>query len=111
MLKVLLFLVSKLGTDTALYLVISEMRKQSNIDTEDAMKNTLRNTLIALITFSSSAAFAAGNSSATGGGLLLSLFIGFFALIIVCQLVPATIMLVGILKGLFGRDAKEVTTH
>ena len=74
------------------------------------MKNTLRNTLIALITFSSSA-FAAGNNSASGGGLLLSLFIGFFALIIVCQLVPATIMLVGTLKGLFGSDANEVTTH
>ncbi|MDX2481519.1 MAG: hypothetical protein QNK24_14440, partial [Desulfuromusa sp.] len=64
----------------------------------------------ALITLSSSA-FAAGTNGASGGGLLLSLFIGFFALIIVCQLVPATIMLVGILKGLFGRDTKEVTTH
>lgn len=74
------------------------------------MKNTLRNTLIALFTFSSSA-FAAGSTSASGGGLLLSLFVGFFALIIVCQLVPATIMLVGILKGLFGRDQKQVTSH
>jgi len=35
------------------------------------MKNTLRNTLIALVTFSSPA-FAAGSSSASGGGLLLS---------------------------------------
>ena len=74
------------------------------------MKNTLRNTLIALITFSSSA-FAASSSGATGGGLLLSLFIGFFALIIVCQLVPATIMLVGVLRILFGRDSKEVASH
>ena len=74
------------------------------------MKNTLRNTLVALFTFSSSA-FAAGSSSATGGGLLLSLFIGFFALIIVCQLVPATIMLIGTLKGLFGRGHKEVEDH
>ena len=74
------------------------------------MKNTLRNTLIALFTFSSSA-LAAGSTSASGGGLLLSLFIGFFALIIVCQLVPATIMLIGILKGLFSRDAKEVASH
>ena len=74
------------------------------------MKNTLRNTLVALFTFSSSA-FAAGSSSATGGGLLLSLFIGFFALIIVCQLVPATIMLVGTLRELFGRDSKEVINH
>ncbi len=74
------------------------------------MKNTLRNTLIALVTFSSSA-FAAGSTSASGGGLLLSLFVGFFALIIVCQLVPATIMLIGILRGLFSRDAKEVASH
>jgi len=74
------------------------------------MKNTLRNTLIALITFSSSA-YAAGSTSASGGGLLLSLFIGFFALIIVCQLVPATIMLVGVLRGLFGRDSKEAASH
>ena len=74
------------------------------------MKRTLRNTLIALATFSSSA-FAAGNSGAGDGSLLLSLFIGFFALIVVFQLVPATIMLIGMLRGLFGRDRKQVTTH
>lgn len=74
------------------------------------MKRTLRNTLIALVTFSSSA-FAAGQTGAGEGSLLLSLFIGFFALIIVCQLVPAVIMLVGMLRGLFGRDQKQVTTH
>ncbi|SDZ97955.1 hypothetical protein SAMN05660420_01995 [Desulfuromusa kysingii] len=74
------------------------------------MKNTLRNTLIALITFSSSA-FAAGNTTGGSAGLLISLFVGFFALIIICQLVPATIMLVGTLKGLFGRDRKQVTNH
>ncbi|MCK4502769.1 MAG: hypothetical protein KAU22_07010 [Desulfuromonadales bacterium] len=74
------------------------------------MKTTLRNTLIALVTFSSSA-FAAGSGAASGGGLLMSLFIGFFALIIVCQLVPATIMLIGVLKGLFGRDSKEIASH
>ena len=74
------------------------------------MKTTLRNTLIALITFSSSA-FAAGNSGAGEGSLLLSLFIGFFALIVVFQLVPATIMLIGMVRGLLGRDQKQVTTN
>jgi len=74
------------------------------------MKRTLRNTLIALVTFSSSA-FAAGQTGAGEGSLLLSLFIGFFALIIVCQLVPAVIMLVGMVRGLLGRDQKQVTTH
>jgi len=63
------------------------------------MKNTLRIALIALFTCSSSA-FAAGAASSTSGGFLLSLFIGFFALILVFQLVPATIMLIGMVKGL-----------
>lgn len=74
------------------------------------MKNTLRNTLVALISFSSPA-FAAGNSGAGEGSLLLSLFIGFFALIIVFQLVPATLMLIGMIRGLLGRDQKKVETH
>lgn len=62
------------------------------------MKKSLRNALIALLA-SSSSAFAAGTVSTGGSGLLLSLFIGFFALILVCQLVPATIMLIGMIKG------------
>lgn len=74
------------------------------------MKKTMRNTLIALITFSSSA-FAAGSAGAGEGSLLISLFIGFFALIVVFQLVPATIMLIGMLRGVFGRDRKQVTSH
>jgi len=76
---------------------------------EDIMKNTLRNTLIALITFSSSA-YAAGNGGVGGGSLLLSLFVGFFALIVVFQLVPAVILFVGIIKGLASKDTKEVKT-
>ena len=63
------------------------------------MKKMLRNTLIALFTLSSSA-FAAGNTvPSSEGGLMLSLFVGFFALILVFQLVPATIMLIGMVKG------------
>jgi hypothetical protein len=63
------------------------------------MKNTLRNALIALLTCSSTA-FAAGTTASTQGGFLISLFVGFFALILVFQLVPATIMLIGMVKGL-----------
>ena len=70
------------------------------------MKTTLRNALIALLTFSSSA-FAAG-AGAGEGSLLVSLFLGFFAIIIVFQLVPATLMMVGVLRGLFGRDREAV---
>ncbi len=76
---------------------------------EVIMKNTLRNTLIALITFSSPA-FAAGSGNTGEGNLLLSLFIGFFALIVVFQLVPAVILFVGMVKGLISKDSKEVNT-
>lgn len=74
------------------------------------MKRTLRNTLIALITFTSTA-FAAATSGAGEGGLLVSLFLGFFALILVFQLVPATLMMIGVLRGLFGLDHKKVSSH
>ncbi len=73
------------------------------------MKNKFRNVLIALI-LSATPAFAA-EGGAGEGSLLLSLFIGFFALIIVFQLVPATLMLIGMIRGLFGRDQKKAETH
>lgn len=63
------------------------------------MKKNLRNALIVLLV-SSTSAFAAAETAGTENGLLLSLFIGFFALILVCQLVPATLMFIGMVKGL-----------
>jgi len=74
------------------------------------MKNTIRNTLIAMAIFSSSA-FAAGSNVTGEGGFLISLFVGFFALIIVFQLVPAVLMMIGLFKGLFGHDLSEVADH
>ena len=70
------------------------------------MKNTIRNTFFALgcvLTAVSSAVAAAEPATQGGGSLLLTLFIGFFALIVVFQLVPACLLFVGILKGLFAR--------
>lgn len=74
------------------------------------MKRTLLNSLIALFAFSSTA-FAAGSTGAGEGGLLVALFLGFFALIVVFQLVPAALMMFGMLRGLFGRDRKEVSSN
>lgn len=68
------------------------------------MKNIVLNTLLLFASFSSSA-FAA-ETGAEGGSFLLTLFIGFFALIVVFQLVPAVILFFGMLKGLFVRDQK-----
>ncbi len=70
------------------------------------MKRILQSTLIALTAFSSSA-FATEAAGAGEGSLLVALFLGFFALIIIFQLVPATLMLIGIVRGLFGRDQKQ----
>lgn len=73
------------------------------------MKKTLRNALIALLICSSSA-FAASTAAAnTDGGMLVALFFGFFALIVVFQLIPAVMMFIGMIKALF-RD-KSVTHH
>lgn len=73
------------------------------------MKNVARNCLIALICILTSvpAAFAATAPAEQGGSLLLTLFLGFFALIVVFQLVPACILFVGMLKGLFAREHKS----
>lgn len=68
------------------------------------MKNICLHTLVILSGFSS-AAYAA-DAGGGGGSFLLTLFVGFFALIIVFQLVPALVLFFGLLKGLFLRDHK-----
>lgn len=72
------------------------------------MKSILRNSLIALFTFSS-AVYAANGAGDAQGGFLLSLFIGFFALILVFQIVPAVLLCVGMIKGLLSPEHKEAT--
>jgi hypothetical protein len=47
---------------------------------------------------------AASKPAEQGGSLLLSLFIGFFSLIIVFQLVPACLLFVGMVKGLWKQE-------
>jgi hypothetical protein len=64
------------------------------------------NMLIAMVIGSGSAAYAASSAQSEGAGVLTYLFIGFFALIIISQLVPATILFVGMVKGLFTRPEK-----
>jgi len=69
------------------------------------MKNAIRNSLIVLTSVSTSA-YAAAEAGSGGGNFLLTLFIGFFALLIVFQLIPAILLFAGLLKGLFVRDHK-----
>ena len=64
------------------------------------MKRTL-STLI-LIATSASTAFASTAAEGSGFGLVTLAFLGFFALIIATQLVPALMLLVGIVQGATG---------
>ena len=64
---------------------------------------------IALSLVASSSAYAAASSASQDAGLLVYLFAGFFAVIIITQLVPATILLFGMLKGIFSTESKSTT--
>ena len=72
------------------------------------MKKAILNSLILLAGLSSTA-FAAAETGGVGSSFLLTLFIGFFALIIVFQLVPAVLLFSGMVKGLVAREHKAET--
>jgi len=60
--------------------------------------------------FASSPVWAASGyvdiSRTYSSGLLISLFLGFCALIVVMQLIPSLIMLYGFIKGALSKEAK-----
>jgi hypothetical protein len=51
-------------------------------------------------------AFAASGASDEGSGIFVWIFLGFFAMIVVGQLVPAIMLMTGLVKGIV---AKKVT--
>ncbi|MCD6532613.1 MAG: hypothetical protein J7L25_00855 [Deltaproteobacteria bacterium] len=66
------------------------------------MKNTLR--IIALMTIMyANSAFAASGAEGSGFGLAGWMFIGFLALIVTLQFVPALIMMGSMMAGIFGK--------
>lgn len=69
------------------------------------MKKTMKG-LGWMLLWGVSAAYAAPGSEGESVGLLGYLFAGFFAVIIVSQLVPAVILFVGMLKGVFSLQDK-----
>ena len=62
--------------------------------------------LISMVAGSTSAAYAAVSIHNDGAGVLTYFFIGFFALIIVSQLVPAMILFFSLVRGVFSRREK-----
>jgi len=66
------------------------------------MKYTMRG-LGWMLVYGASVAYAAPGGGGEGGSWLGYLFLGFFALIVVSQLVPAGMLFVGMLKFCGGR--------
>lgn len=62
--------------------------------------------LSTMIAGTASAAFAASGTLGQETGLLIYLFIGFFALMVVSQLIPAAILFVGMVRGVFAHPEK-----
>ena len=69
------------------------------------MKRTMT-TLGALIA-TTTPAMAFGGPETTGTSLLVTVFLGFGTLIIVCQLIPGLVLFCSIIKTIFGKGAKE----
>ena len=76
------------------------------------MKNTLRIITLMTIMYANSA-FAATGAGGSEFGLVGWMFIGFLALIVTLQFVPALIMLGSMMAGIFGKakDHQEVKSN
>lgn len=71
------------------------------------MKNAVRG-LVWMMLFGTSVAYAALAAEGSGTSMLGYLFLGFFALIIISQVVPAAILFFGMVKGVFSsREEKK----
>lgn len=61
-------------------------------------------TLVTLIgTIAPATAFAAGNFLAGDDGIFVWIFLGFFAMIVVGQLIPAVMLVIGLAKGIVAK--------
>jgi hypothetical protein len=73
---------------------------------KEAVMKTMK-LLMAMMAGSASAVFAAAGTQGEDMGILAYMFIGFFALVVVSQLVPAMILFFGMVKALFSRSEKS----
>ena len=71
------------------------------------MKTTLKTTLLSLTSLLLASPVFAATQHADHSGLLVWLFLGFCALIVVAQLVPAALVMFGIVKAV--ASPKEVS--
>lgn len=74
------------------------------------MKNTMRG-LGWMLVCGASVAYAAPGSESGGGSFLGYLFLGFFALIIVSQVVPVCLLAYGMIKGALSSREKSAAVQ
>jgi hypothetical protein len=74
------------------------------------MKTTSVRNAVLLSIVSVSNAFAAGGAREDNSGLFVWIFLGFCALIVVVQIIPAVLMLLGFAKGLRKNKVTEAQT-
>jgi hypothetical protein len=72
---------------------------------EEAMKRITM--ILAAILLTTTPVLASSGQEVGGTSLLVLLFLGFGALIVVCQMVPSLMLFCSMLKGLFGSAAKD----
>lgn len=73
------------------------------------MKTNIIKTVVALIGAGATSVFAAATGAAgEASGLLVWFLIGFGALVIMLQVMPAIVLFVSMLRGLFAVPGKEV---
>lgn len=56
-------------------------------------------------------AYAAANAAAGNDGIFIWIFLGFFALIVVGQLVPAIMLITGMIKGMRAKAETKAETR
>lgn len=74
------------------------------------MKRIIKSLILTFFCFTT-AAVAAGEADSGGGGLLVILFLGFLGMVVVFQLLPASMLLVCMVKGVFSRKEKQSTAE
>lgn len=73
------------------------------------MKSTLLKTVIALVGATATSAYAAtSGTTPEGTGILVWFFVGFGALIVILQAIPALVLFASMLKGLFSPADKHI---
>jgi hypothetical protein len=86
------------------------MRRKLN-RTEEIMK-TLKSTGMGLLMLMlASPAFAVDTTTTYSSGILVGIFLAFCALVVVVQLMPTIMLLVGFIKGLIKGTDKKASHH